>query len=262
MAPLWLFEEVRHGWTVSSKPITPYDGFAREYGTLRCPTLAHAQRPWRGRSGSSYRRRTSHVRRADRSLPGSDRRGGQRCSGLDIPRSGTRTGAGTCRGRGSPQRAAAGRAPRRSGGDQGRDRYGGHAHREWHAAARGAAAAPGGHGGVAAARGRRRHHGQDGDDRACCLLPGQDTQPARPRAHARRLVERICSSGRRRDGPARAGHSNEWVGDTARFLLRRGRLQADSRADLARGNPASVATARSRRRVRARCRMQPGWRRS
>ena len=53
---------------------------------------------------------------------------------------------------------------------------------------------------AAPARGRRGHPRQDRHHRARHLRAGQDAQSAQPRAHARRLVERIGRGGRRAHG--------------------------------------------------------------
>jgi hypothetical protein len=59
------------------------------------------------------------------------------------------------------------------------------------------------------ARGRRRHHRQDGDHRIRLFPSRQDPQPARHRAHARRLVVGIGGGGRGRHGAARHRHADQ-----------------------------------------------------
>ena len=59
----------------------------------------------------------------------------------------------------------------------------------------------------AAARGRRRHARQDGDHRVRLLHARQDPQPARPRAHAGRLLQRLGRRGRRGHGAAGDRHA-------------------------------------------------------
>ena len=106
------------------------------------------------------------------------------------------------------------------------------------------------HRGLPAAAGRRGDHGQDGDHRAGAVHARQDPQSARSRAHARRLVERIGRRRRRRHGAAGDRLADQRLGDPPGVVLRRGRLQADARPDLAPRRAAGVAHARPCRRVR------------
>ena len=57
-----------------------------------------------------------------------------------------------------------------------------------------------------------------------------DAQPVEPRAHTRRLVERLGRGGGRPHGAARAGHADGGLDPPARRLLRGGGLQGDARA--------------------------------
>ena len=86
-------------------------------------------------------------------------------------------------------------------------------------------------GGGAAARGRRRDHGQDRDHRIRLFPSRQDPQPARSRAHARRLVERLGRGGGGAHGARRHRLADQRLGDPPGRVLRRGRLQADAWAD-------------------------------
>ena len=80
--------------------------------------------------------------------------------------------------------------------------------------------------------------------------PGK-TQTRTTGAHAGRLVERLGGGGRAHDGAGRYRLADQRLGDPAGGVLRRGRLQADARADPAQRRAAAVARARPCRRVRA-----------
>ena len=73
-----------------------------------------------------------------------------------------------------------------------------------------------------AARAGRRAARQDGHDRVRRLPAAADGQPARSRADAGRLLQRLGRRGRGRDGPARLRHADRRVGDPPRVVLRRG----------------------------------------
>ena len=80
--------------------------------------------------------------------------------------------------------------------------------------------------------------------------PGQDAQPAQPRAHARRLLQRLGGRGGGRHGAARARQPDQRLRDPARRLLRRLRLQAHPRPDPAPRRVPALAHARHVGRVR------------
>ena len=149
------------------------------------------------------------------------------------------------------QGKAARPAARRAGRHQGHLRHRRHADRVRLGPVGRSHAAAGRGGRGPAARRRRGDHGQDRDHRVRLLPPGQDPQPARPRAHARRLLERL---GRGRGGAHGAGRhrlADQRLGDPAGRVLRRRRLQADARPHPAQRRAAAVAHARSCRCVRA-----------
>ncbi len=81
----------------------------------------------------------------------------------------------------------------------------------------------------AGARGRRGHPRQDRHLRIRRHDAERHHQSAQPRAHARRLVERIGRGGRRLHGAGGIRHADRRLGAAARLLLRRVRLQADLR---------------------------------
>ena len=130
-------------------------------------------------------------------------------------------------------RPAAGAAARHPGRRQGHHRHPRHADRERHRAARRAPADPGRRGGRAAARRRRGDPRQDRDHRARRLSSGQDAQSARSRTHARRLLVGLGGGGGGGHGAARRRLADQRLGDPAGELLRRVRLQALARPDLA-----------------------------
>ena len=101
-----------------------------------------------------------------------------------------------------------------------------------------------------AARAGRGDPRQDGDDRVRHLRAAADRQPARPRAHAGRLLERLGRRGRGRDGPARLRHADRRLGDPPRVVLRRRRLQAPPRLALDRRHQAPQRAPRHARDVR------------
>ena len=82
-----------------------------------------------------------------------------------------------------------------------------------------------------AAGGRCRPARQDGDHRVRLLHAGQDPQPARPRAHAGRLLERLGGGRGRGDGAFGDRQPDQRLGDPPGLVLRRGRLQAELRPD-------------------------------
>ena len=149
------------------------------------------------------------------------------------------------------RRQGAGPAARRADRHQGHLRHRRHADRIRLAAVGRPHAAPRRRRRRPAARGRRRDHGQDRDHGIRLFPSRQDPEPARPRAHAGRLVERLGGGGRGRHGAGRDRLADQRLGDPAGGVLRRGRLQADARADLAHRRADAVAHARPCRRVRA-----------
>ena len=185
---------------------------------------------------------------------GPDRRRRATRPGLGFPRSRARPRPGQALRRGAAPRPAAGAAARHPGRHQGHHRYPRHADRERHRAARRAPADQGRRGGRAAARRGRGDPGQDRDHRACRLSPGQDAQPARPRTHARRLLVGLGGGGGSGHGAARGRLADQRLGDPPGELLRRVRLQALARPDLALWRARPVTAARPHRRVRAHAR--------
>ena len=81
----------------------------------------------------------------------------------------------------------------------------------------------------AGARRRRDPARQDGDDRVRQPPSRPDPQPAQSRPYAGRLVVRLGRGGRRLPGDAGHRHADRRLGDPARRLLRRRRLQAELR---------------------------------
>ena len=115
--------------------------------------------------------------------------------------------------------------------------------------------------------GRRADRGQDRHGRVRHVRAGPDRQSARPRAHARRLKQRLGCGRRRRPGAARARHADDRVGDQAGRVLRRARLPADSRAHTrpmasSRSRRAWMSSAASRRKWRAGTRRRRALRRA
>ena len=82
-----------------------------------------------------------------------------------------------------------------------------------------------------AARRGCHHHGQDGDDRACLHAARRDPQPARPGAHARRVLLGIGRRRGRRPCAARRRIADQRVGQPPGLLLRHLLDQADGRGD-------------------------------
>ena len=80
--------------------------------------------------------------------------------------------------------------------------------------------------------------------------PGQDPEPARPRAHAGRFLQRFGRCRRGRHGAGRHRLADQRFGDTPRRVLRCGRLQAHPRAHSAYRRAAAVARTRPCRRLR------------
>ena len=184
-------------------------------------------------------------------LPGAHPRGRAGGAGLAVPRRGARAGAGA-RARPRPRRRPAARAAaRRARGHQGHHRHHRHAHRGRHRAARRPPARARCRGGGAAARGRRGDPRQDRDHRVRHLSAQQDTQPARRHALARWLVGGVGGGGGGRHGAAGDRHAVQRVDHPAGVVLRRLRLQADARTDLAPRRAQAVALARLRGPVRA-----------
>ena len=146
---------------------------------------------------------------------------------------------------------AVGAAARRADRHQGHLRHRRHADRVRLAAVGRAHAAPRCGGRGPPARRRRGDHGQDRHHRVRLLSSRQDQEPARPRAHARRLLERLGRGRGGLHGARRDRLADQRLGDPAGRLLRRGRLQADPRPDPAQRRAAAVAHARPCRRVRA-----------
>ena len=91
------------------------------------------------------------------------------------------------------------------------------------------------HVGRTASRSGRRHLRQDRNHRARGLFTGQDHQPPRYRPHARRLVQRLGRRGGVGHGSPFGWHPDQRLGDPARLVLRRVRLQTHPRLDLAGG---------------------------
>ena len=106
-------------------------------------------------------------------------------------------------------------------GHEGHHRHRRHADRERHGAARGPHAARRRGRGAHAARRGRGDPRQDRHHRMRLLQPRQDAQSAQPRAHARRLLQRLGRRGRRRHGAARARQPDRRLGDPAGGVLRR-----------------------------------------
>ena len=171
--------------------------------------------------------------------------------GLDLPRRGARARAGA-RGRRAQARGPADRAAaRRAGRREGHLRHRRHADRErLRSLHTGRTPRERRRRGREPARGRRGDPRQDGDHRVRLLLARQDAQSAQSRAHARRLLERLGRRRGRRHGAARARQPDQRLGDPARRVLRRVRLQADARADPAHRHAAALAHARPRRALR------------
>ena len=88
---------------------------------------------------------------------------------------------------------------------------------------------------------------QDRYDGIRVLSSGEDPKPARSRAHARRLVERLGGGGGRLHGAGLGRNTDEWLGHPSRGLLRRCWLQADARTGPAFGSADDVAQSRSDR---------------
>ena len=129
-----------------------------------------------------------------------------------------------------PRGQGAGRPARGAGRHQGHLRHRRHADRIRLAAVGRPHAASRCGGGGSASRGRRRDHGQDRHHGIRLFSSRQDQEPARPRAHAGRLVERLGGGGRRRHGAGRDRLADQRLGDPSGRVLRRGRLQAHARA--------------------------------
>ena len=140
-----------------------------------------------------------------------------------------RAGASQGARRAPPQRPADRSAARHSGRHQGHLRHRRLQDRMRLAAAQGPPAGARLRRGGAAARGRRGDHRQDGDHRVRLFPPRRDPQSARSRAHARRLVVRLGSGGRRRHGAAGDRLADQRLGDPPGVVLRRLRRQADAR---------------------------------
>ena len=85
------------------------------------------------------------------------------------------------------------------------------------------------HGGAASAPGRGDLPRQDGDDAVRQLRSAGDAQPVEPRAHARRLQQRLGGGGGVRHVPGSARLADRRLDHAAGVLLRRGGLQADLR---------------------------------
>ena len=150
-------------------------------------------------AAAGHPRGPHHLRRAGRAIASSaGRRGRGQGSGLGLPRPRSRHAAGRGGRRASPARPRDGSAARRADRHQGHLRYRRHADRIRLAVLGRPHAARGCRGGRAAARRRRRDHGQDRHHGIRLLPSGQDPQPARSRAHAGRLVERLGGRGRGR----------------------------------------------------------------
>ena len=79
--------------------------------------------------------------------------------------------------------------------------------------------------------------------------PGKTRNPHEPRAHARRLVERLGRGRCGRHRPARGRHADQRLGDPAGVVLRRGRLQAVVRPASAPWRAAAIGAARPHRRL-------------
>ena len=103
----------------------------------------------------------------------------------------------------------------------------------------------------APARGRRVRVRQDGDHAVRLHGPGQDAQSVGPGAHARRLVVRLRGGGRRRPRDCGDRHADQRLGDPARRLLRRRRIQADAGCDSVRGHQRVQRDVRHGRHVHA-----------
>ncbi len=143
------------------------------------------------------------------------------------------------------RRPAARTAARHSGRHQRRHRHRRLSDRTRLAARQRAAAGTGRNRGREAARGRCGHHRQERDDGVCLLSSRADAQPARPVAHAGRLILGLGRRGRRQHGAACDRNANQRFGDPASLLLRRVRDQGEPRPHLARRHIAALAPSRS-----------------
>ena len=97
------------------------------------------------------------------------------------------------------------------------------------------------------------------------LVPNKTHNPWNASAHAGRLVQRLGRGGRRRLRAGGHRHADQRLGDPARGLLRRGRLQARQGRAVDRRHPAVQHDAGPARRIRAQrrgCRAAGGaiWR--
>ena len=183
------------------------------------------QRADRERDRRRDRRRPYHLRSGRARLPRAHRGARGRRAGLGV--SGSRPGD-RGRARVRPQRRR-GPLARRAVRRQGHHRHRRHADRVGHAdpsrpSHRARCRLRRAH-----AQGRRRPAGQDRHHRIRQPASRQDAQPARPRAHARRLVERLGRGGRRLHGADRARHPDHRLDHPAGLVLRRVRLSADLR---------------------------------
>src|SRR5262249_47212190 len=203
----------------------------------------------RGRSGNRPRRRFGRGLRPRLSRPHRGARRRDQSVRPSRPRARARAGA---RARRAPHaRPLDWAAARHSGRNQGHHRHRRLSDRARLADRQRPQASARRHRGRQAARRRRGHHRQVGDHRIRLLSSRATSQPARPRAHARRLLVGIGGGGRRPHGAACAREPDQWVGDQAGCLLRRVRSQAEPWPRLARGRAGAVAQARSYRRLRA-----------
>ena len=91
---------------------------------------------------------------------------------------------------------------------------------------------------------------QDQDQRVRLEAPERHAQPARSRAHPRRVIERIGGGGGRAHRADRHRHPDRGLDRATRVLLRRARLQANVRRDPARWGAAHLLLARHGRGVR------------
>ena len=147
-------------------------------------------------------------------------------------------------------RAPAGAVVGHSGGDQGYHRDIGHADHERIADLPGSCSRRGCLGGRAAARSRRDDLRQDGIDRICLASSRTDGQSLESRAYAGRLVIRLGGGGRGGDRAAGVGHADAWLGDQARGIQWRRRVQAEFRRDPSHRRASSQSVARSCRLLR------------
>ena len=149
-------------------------------------------------------------------------------------------------GDGPPDRAA----PRRSGRRQGHHRHRGHADRDRLRPLRRAHPVARRDRGLDAAGGGRGDHGQDRHHGVRGLRARQDAEPAQPRPHPGRILERVGRRGGGGHGAGRARQPDQRLRDPPRVVLRRLRVQADARAHPPpRGVPA-LPHARHRGRLR------------